>query len=134
MLAFIVSDNSGFTDCLADVAFALCETREENIYLADFLACSGSFYYQEAVATIYRKCGEGARKSKGGSSDLDRYVFDYFRAKEDEKSLEKLYEILQKRPCGQGVILELMHQYYREKGGVWATERDDTETVFSCRR
>lgn len=155
LLVFVASDNSGFTDCLADVAFALCETREENIYLADFLARKGSSYYQETAAAIYRECGEnakfleyqkahmecgedyvrladyyiqhgdekqalkllweGARKSNGGSADIDRYMFDYFKAKEDGKSLEKLYEISQKRSRGQGVILELMHQYYREK-------------------
>ena len=156
MLAFIASDNSGFTDCLADVAFAMCKGREENIYLADFLIQKGNSYYQECAIAIYREYGEdakfleylkahlecgqdyvtladyyieqgdekqalkllwdGLRKSEGGLSGICQYMFDYFNAQRDEKSLEKMFEIAQKRSRDQGFILELMHLYYREKG------------------
>ncbi|MCM1119650.1 MAG: hypothetical protein NC543_09855 [bacterium] len=156
MLPFVASDNSGFTDCLVDVASDLCIAREEKIYLADFLAQKGNSYYQDVAARIYREFGEdakflehqkahleygedyveladyyiqhgdekqalellweGVRKGEGGLSELYQYMFGYFKGIEDEESLEKLYMISQKRPRGKDVILELMHQYYREKG------------------
>lgn len=59
---------------------------------------------------------DGPRKSEGGLSGICQYMFDYFNAQKDEKSLEKMFEIAQKRLRHQGSILELMHQYYREKG------------------
>lgn len=61
MLPFVASDNSGFTDCLVDVAFDLCIAREEKIYLADFLAQKGNSYYQDVSARIYRECGKDAK-------------------------------------------------------------------------
>lgn len=37
MLDFVESDNSGFTDYLMDIALIMCKSKQENLYLADFL-------------------------------------------------------------------------------------------------
>lgn len=44
---------------------------------------------------------EGVRKGEGGLLGLYQYMFGYFKGKEDEKSLEKLYKISQKRLRGR---------------------------------
>ena len=43
VLSFIYVDNSGLIDILTDVAYALCKTKAENIYLADQMSEKETF-------------------------------------------------------------------------------------------
>lgn len=63
MLEEVASDNSGLTDVLVDLAVKMCRTKEERIYLADFLADYGNSFYKNFAAAIY------AENGKEGSAD-----------------------------------------------------------------
>ena len=89
---------------------ARLEWGRDYVTLADFYIEQGD--EKQALKLLW----DGPRKSEGGLSGICQYMFDYFNAQKDEKSLEKMFEIAQKRLRDQRFILELMHQYYREKG------------------
>lgn len=156
MLEFVASDNSGFTDTLVDIALLMCETKEENIYLANFLNQNGNFYYSRLAEKIYLQNGEeqkfleskkanlqfgsdyleladyykkhgeekkalnivleGLEKAEGGLDEIYEYLFRYYKKKQKEDELEKLYKNAEKKQRNQDTITKLMYQYYKEKG------------------
>ena len=61
LLEQIAEDNSGFTDYMVDLTVKLCYSKEERLYLADFLSMNGSSYYKEFASRIYREIGENQK-------------------------------------------------------------------------
>ena len=76
MLDFIASDNSGFTDYLMDIALIMCKSKQENIYLADFLSKNANFYYKRLAAKIYLENGEEQKFLENKRENLE-YGSDY---------------------------------------------------------
>lgn len=155
LLEFVASDNSGFTDYLMDIAVIMCNNKEENLYLADYLEKHGNHYYKNLSARMFLNNGEdekyleskraqlkygpdylelanyyekhedkkqavkiaqeGLKKADGRLDVIYEYLFQYYKGNQDEMSLEKLYSDAVKRKRDLGKIIELMHDYYKEK-------------------
>lgn len=97
MLGFVVSDNSGFTDRLVDLALMMCTTKEEEIYLADYLTEHVDGYYHDLAAKIYLDNGENAKflankkaNLQYGSDYLE--LADYYKKHGDEELALKIVQ------------------------------------------
>ena len=122
-------------DCLSDRGNFYYRGLAANIYLENgedqkFLKNKkanlqyGSDYLE--LAEFYKKHGEqekalqivleGLEKANGRLDEIYRYLFDYYRKKQDQAALEKLYKTSEKRRRDQDTITELMYQYYTEQG------------------
>lgn len=104
VLDFVRMDNSGFSDTLMDVASSLCRTKEEKIYLADYLSQSAS-YYGDLAAEIYRAYGEDAKYLEYKKAHLN-YSQDYL-------DLAKYYE----KHGDSGQALQIVQEAYRKIDG-----------------
>ncbi len=69
MLEEVASDNSGLTDVLVDIAVKMCQTKEEKIYLADFLADYGNSFYKNFAAAIYAENGKEGKSGSGKTKE-----------------------------------------------------------------
>ncbi|MDE5893828.1 MAG: hypothetical protein K2H45_12985 [Acetatifactor sp.] len=129
MLAFVASDNSGFTDSLVDIAVELCKGKEEKIYLADFLAQHGNSYYRGFASTIYRECGEDAKFLKNQKAHLEyaedyMELADYYMKKGDEeKALETVWDGMRKGDGRLDEVYRYLFAYYRDKGDEKSLEK-----------
>lgn len=171
MLEFVKSDNSGFTDDLMDIAVTLCEQKEENLYLADFLNKYSNSYYQRLAGKIFLDNGEeekflknkianleyasdylelaqyycqhgdeekalkivyaGLDKCVGRLDEIYEYLFKYYKNRNDEYSLEKLFKDSERKKRNQERITELMYQYYEEKGN-YEKEKETLLKLLKC--
>ena len=85
-----------YRECGEDAKFleyqkAYMECGKDYVELAEYYMQHGD--ERQALKLLWA----GVRKSNGGLSGMYQYMYDYFRAKEDVESLEKLYEISQKK-------------------------------------
>ena len=129
MLKFVSSDNSGFTDYLVDVAMAMCNTQEENLYLADFLSEYANSYYRGLAANIYLENGKEDKYLEGKLKNL-QYSEDYlelagyYKKKGDHK--QALNIVLKGLDRGSGRldnIYQYLFQYYKENNDETALEK-----------
>lgn len=157
IMPFVMHDNSGFGDCLMDLIMdAVCVTKEERLYLADYLVKNCDGYYHDIGMQIYREYGkqeeylaarkeqliyasdylelaqyyqkqkkekqalqaveEGLEKAQGCLDEIYRYLFEYYKKRNEEAELERLYKNAKKRKQSSGTLTELMYLYYKEKG------------------
>lgn len=129
MLVFVASDNSGFTDGLMDIAVELCKGKEENIYLADFLAQYGNSYYCKLASTIYLKNGEDAKFLENQKAHLEYasdYIelADYYKEQGDEaQALKIIWEGMKKCDGRLDEIYQYLFAYYRDKGDEKSLEK-----------
>lgn len=129
MLSFVASDNSGFTDCLVDTALDMCATREEKLYLADFLEQKGNDYYQKVASKIYRECGEDTKFLEYQKAHMEcgeDYVelAEYYMQHGDEKqALKLLWAGARKSDCGLSEIYQYMYDYFRAKEDAESLEK-----------
>lgn len=125
LLEQIAEENSGFTDYMVDLAVKMCYSKEEKIYLADFLIVHGSFYYKAFASTIYREVGEDQKylaskkeQLNYGSDYLDLASF-YKQHGKPELALQTVLEGLKKADGRLDEIYEYLFKYYkREKDEV----------------
>ncbi|MDW7672767.1 MAG: hypothetical protein SCK57_14035 [Bacillota bacterium] len=124
MLAFIGSDNSGFTDVLADCAVELCDTDIEQEYLADRLSVIGNNYYRGLATSFYRDLGRDEKYLKARKENLE-YASDYLSLSDyyeergrKEEALRWAWKGLEK--C-QGRLDELYQYLFKHYGGDEAT-------------
>lgn len=129
MLAFVASDNSGFTDGLVDVAVELCKGKEENIYLADFLAQYGNSYYRRFASTIYREFEEDTKFLENQKANLE-YAEDYMEFADyymnrgdEEKALKTVWDGLRKGDGRLDQVYRYLFAYYRDKGDEKSLEK-----------
>lgn len=121
MLAFVASDNSGFTDSLVDIAVELCKEKEEKMYLADFLAQYGNSYYRKFASTIYRECGEDTKFLENQKAHLEyaedyMELADYYKKKGDEeKALEIIWDGVRKGEGRLDGVYHYLFAYYFDK-------------------
>lgn len=129
MLEFVASDNSGFTDYLVDIAVLLCKTKEEKLYLADFLIKYGNSYYRGVAANIYLENGEEDKYLEGKLANLeysDDYLelAKYYKKKGDQK--QALNIVLQGLDRGNGRIdniYQYLFRYYKQNNDEAALEK-----------
>ena len=120
VLGLVASDNSGFTDELMDLAFSMCRTREENLYLADYLSKYANSYYRKVAADIYLKNGEEDRYLQSKLENLeysDDYLelAEYYKKKGNQK--QALNIVLQGLERGTGRlddIYQYLFRYYEQ--------------------
>ena len=48
--------------------------------------------------------------------EIYEYLFQYYKKRNNEEALEKLYTNAEKKNRDRDTIVKLMYQYYREKG------------------
>ncbi len=129
MLYFVASDNSGFTDGLVDIAFVLCRTKEEYLYLADFLNSKGNSYYRNLAADIYLKNGEDEKFIESKKANLN-YGSDYLELAgyyekhgDEKKALKIVLEGLNKCNGRLDEIYSYLFNYYKRKKDETALEK-----------
>lgn len=129
MLCFVASDNSGFTDCLVDIALVLCRTKEEHLYLADFLNNKGNTYYRNLAADIYLKNGEDEKFIESKKANLT-YGSDYLalagyykKHGDEDKALKIVLEGLNKCNGRLDEIYSYLFNYYKRKKDEAALEK-----------
>ena len=103
VLDFIRMDNSGFSDMLTDVADAMCRTREEKVYLADFLSQSKG-YYGNWASEIYRACGEDGKYLESKKANL-HYSWDYLELARYYEKHKDSKQALQLQECGFLILI-----------------------------
>ena len=121
LLEQIAEDNSGFTDYMVDLTVKLCYSKEERLYLADFLSMNGSSYYKEFASRIYREIGENqkylvSRKAQlnYGSDYLD--LASYYKQNGNaELALQTVLEGLNKAEGRLDDIYGYLFKYYKKK-------------------
>lgn len=121
LLEQIAEDNSGFTDYMVDLTVKLCYSKEERLYLADFLSMNGSSYYKEFASRIYREIGENqkylvSRKAQlnYGSDYLD--LASYYKQNGNaELALQTVLEGLNKAEGRLDGIYGYLFKYYKKK-------------------
>ena len=121
LLEQIAEDNSGFTDYMVDLTVKLCYSKEERLYLADFLSMNGSSYYKEFASRIYREIGENqkylvSRKAQlnYGSDYLD--LASYYKQNGNaELALQTVLEGLNKADGRLDDIYGYLFKYYKKK-------------------
>lgn len=121
LLGFVASDNSGFTDYLMDIAFVMCTSKEENLYLADFLIKKANSYYRGLAAQIYLKNGEEQKFIESKKANLE-YGSDYLELAEyykkhndEETALKIVLEGLEKAEGRLDEIYEYLFLFYEKK-------------------
>lgn len=121
LLGQIAEDNSGFTDYMVDLTVKLCYSKEERLYLADFLSMNGNSYYKEFASRIYRELGENqkylvSRKAQlnYGSDYLDLASY-YKQNGKPELALQTVLEGLNKADGRLDDIYGYLFKYYKRK-------------------
>ncbi len=110
ILEEVASDNSGLTDVLVDVASRMCRTREEKIYLADFLADYGNSFYKSYASEIYSEnsrpdgASEMEEETLVSSSDYVALANKYKKQGNQELALKTMQEGLEK---AEGRLFEI---------------------------
>lgn len=129
MLYYVASDNSGFTDYLMDIAFMMCKSKQENIYLADFLIENANSYYRGIASRIYLQNGEEQKFIKSKSANL-KYGSDYLelasyysKHNDKRKALEIVTEGLNKADGRLDGIYEYLFRYYEKNNDELALEK-----------
>lgn len=155
MIEMILIDNYGFADNLVDVAVVLCQTKEENLYLADCLVQDENSFYKKKAAQLYKENGEagkyvsifkenlkyssdyvelaifyqqegkekeaiqlawkGLDEALYGVRDLYKFLYSYYKEKNDVVSLLKIYQFSLEHDKDIAAITELMYNYYKKK-------------------
>ena len=102
LLAFVSSDNSGFTDYLVDIALTMCVQKNEKLYLADYLVQYANSYYRNLGTRIYLENGENEKFLENKKANL-QYGSDYLELAEyykkngnEQQALEIVTEGLKK--------------------------------------
>lgn len=128
VLDFVGSDNSGFSDMLTDVADSLCRTKEEKVYLADWLSQGSSSCYGNWASEIYRACGEDGKYLESKKANLNcswdylelaRY---YEKHGDSRQALQIVQEGFRKVDGRLDEIYKYLFQYYVEHDNQKALE------------
>lgn len=129
MLEFVASDNSGFTDYLVDIAVILCTTKEENMYLAEYLERYGSSYYKKMAARIFLSNGEDEKFLESKKANLN-YGSDYLelaqyyeRHGDKEQAVKIVQAGLEKANGRLDEIYAYLFQYYRKNNDGLSLEK-----------
>lgn len=123
MLQFVMSDNSGLGDALMDLILdAVCVTKEEKCYLADFLVKNCTGYYHNVGAEIYLEYGKTEKYLSSKKENLT-YASDYLelakyyqKHKDEKQALKLAKEGLEKGQGCQDEIYRYLFEYYKKKG------------------
>ena len=120
VLDFVRMDNSGFSDMLTDVADSMCRTKEEKVYLADWLSQGSSSDYGNWASEIYRACGEDRKYLESKKANLN-YSQDYLELAryyekhgDSKQALQIVQEGFQKVDGRLDEIYEYLFRYYVE--------------------
>ena len=132
VLDFVRMDNSGFSDMLTDVADSMCRTKEEKVYLADWLSQGSSSYYGNWASEIYRACGEDRKYLESKKANLN-YSQDYLELAryyekhgDSKQALQIVQEGFRKVDGRLDEIYEYLFRYY--------VEHDDQKALEEHRR
>lgn len=120
---FLVQKGNSYYQKVAGMIYRECGEDEKFLeyqkahmeYAGDYVELADYYIQHGDEKQALKLLWEGVQANVSGLSEIYRYMFRYFRERGDDRSLEKLYAKSQKRR-NQDVILELMHQYYKEKG------------------
>ncbi len=110
LLEEVASDNSGLTDVLVELAVRMCKTREEKIYLADFLADYGNPFYKNFASELYAENSKEDKKTETAearpvsSSDYMELANKYKKQGNQELALKTVMEGLEK---AEGRLFEI---------------------------
>lgn len=120
VLEEVASDNSGLTDVLVDVASRMCRTKEEKIYLADFLADYGNSFYKNYASEIYAEnsrqdASEAVTEALVSSSDYIALANKYKKQGEQELALKIIQEGLDKAEGRLFEIYGFLFSYYAQR-------------------
>lgn len=107
----IYEDNSGFIDYLIEVAMEFCQSREENLYLADCLAQYESSYYRKVAAQLYKGNGEKAKYLATLQENLE-YGSDYVELAMFYQEESKEAEAIQLAWIGLNEVIGRLDQVY----------------------
>ena len=129
MLYYVASDNSGFTDYLMDIAIMMCTSKQEKIYLADFLIENANSYYRGIASRLYLQSGEEQKFIESKSENL-QYGSDYLelasyykKHNDERKALELVKEGLNKANGRLDGIYEYLFRYYEKNNEEAALEK-----------
>lgn len=129
MLDFVESDNSGFTDYLMDIAVLMCKSKQENLYLADFLTEKANSYYRGVAARIYLENGEDQKFIENKKANL-QYGSDYLelatyyeKHHDSEKAVKIVLEGLDRTDGRLDEIYEYLFRYYEKNKDETALEK-----------
>ena len=118
VLDFVGRDNSGLSDMLTDVADSLCRTKEEKVYLADWLSQGSSSCYGNWASEIYRACGEDKKYLESKKANL-HYSWDYLelaryyeKHRDSKQALQIVQEGFQKLDGRLDEIYQYLFRYY----------------------
>ena len=122
MMRLLLEDNSGFEDALYDSCTALCQTTDEQLYLADALRESGSDYYKRIAANIYLSCGREDAFLAIRSANLEYEgdyltLADYYKNHgEHDKAVALAEEALAKADGRMDDVYKWLFDEYRQNG------------------
>ncbi|MGX7131028.1 hypothetical protein [Enterococcus songbeiensis] len=114
-------DNSGFTDNLVDVAVELCQTKEENLYLANCLVQYGNSYYKKAAAQLYKENGEKTKylivlqENLEYSSDYVELATFYQQEGKENEAIQLAWKGLDESLYNWTDLYKFLFSYYQEK-------------------
>lgn len=120
LLEEVASDNSGLTDVLVELAMRMCVTREEKLYLADFLADYGNPFYKNYASGIYMEnCREEKKEEAGevpvSSADYMALAGKYKNQGNDGMALQTVLDGLEKAEGRLFEIYSYLYTYYMKK-------------------
>ena len=113
--------NSGFEDTLIDTCEVMCQSKEENLYLADKISESSSDYYRKYAASIYLKYGKDEEFIDLQSKTLE-YGSDYIRLadyyklnKQEDKAISLVEEALKNCYGRLDEVYEWLFKEYKRR-------------------
>ena len=129
LLAFVSSDNSGFTDYLVDIALTMCVQKNEKLYLADYLVQYANSYYRNLGTRIYLENGENEKFLENKKANL-QYGSDYLELAEyykkngnEQQALEIVTEGLKKADGRLDELYTYLFNYYKKNKNTEALEK-----------
>lgn len=117
-------DNYGFADNLVDVAVVLCQTKEENLYLADCLVQDENSFYKKKAAQLYKENGEAGKyvsifkENLKYSSDYVELAIFYQQEGKEKEAIQLAWKGLDEALYGVRDLYKFLYSYYQEKNDV----------------
>lgn len=122
IMPFVIHDNSGFGDYLMDLLMdTVCVTKEEQLYLADYLVQNCKGYYHDIGTRIYLDYGKqekylAVRKENLVYASDYLELAQYYRKQKNEKlALQIVKEGLEKAQGGLSEIYRYLFEYYKNR-------------------
>lgn len=108
------------------------ESKKANLqYGSDYLELAAFYKKHKDEDRALKIVLEGLDKSVGRLDGIYEYLFAYYKKNQNEVELEKLYIDSEKKKRNQDTIVELMHQYYQEKGD-YKKQKEALMKLISC--